>query len=162
MTDVRSSGGSDVGVSSGKERDEGGRWVLLVGGGGVVMSGDRVAVLGGVVVVWCRLRNRRTEGHKGHLSRTTTTITFTLATTVRRAHAGQASKSSDTQQAPQIRNVRRQSRGAGQVRSGETARECLHTARHHHRHCICVDQAEGWKRWGWLGGGIRARQGPCS
>lgn len=51
MTDVRSSGGSDVGVSSGKERDEGGRWVLLVGGGGVVMSGDRVAVLGGVVVV---------------------------------------------------------------------------------------------------------------
>ena len=116
--------------------------MLLVGGGGVVMSGGRVAVFGGVVVVWCRLRNRRTFGHKGHLSRTVTTITFTLATTVRRAHAGQASKSSDTQQATQIRNVRRQSRGAGQVRSGETARECPHTARHH-RHCVSVDQAEG-------------------
>jgi hypothetical protein len=115
-------------------------------------SGDvgRVAVAGGLLVVWCSRRNRRTEGHKGRLSRTTTTITFTLATAVRRAHAGQASKSSDTQQATQIRNVRRQSRGAGQVRSGETARECLHTARHH-RHWVSVDQAEESGGVGWVG-----------
>jgi hypothetical protein len=55
-------------------------------------------------------------------------------------------KSSDTQQQ------------AGQVRSGETARESLHTARHH-RHCVSVDQAEGSGGVDW-GGGILARQGP--
>jgi hypothetical protein len=63
MIDVRSSGGSDVGVSSGKKRDEGGRWV----GGGGGWSGDvgrssrgRRRSRGSVVVVE-EQKNRRPQ-----------------------------------------------------------------------------------------------------
>jgi len=68
MTDVRSSGGSDVGVSSERERERCGRALGLQALVGVewLMAGGRVAVADGVaVVVWCSRRNRRTEGHKG-------------------------------------------------------------------------------------------------